>query len=52
MKKSILDLKAAQMLTKNEQKSINGGGNRCCNGVYANINYSLCSLSQNRCQLQ
>jgi hypothetical protein len=53
MKKSILELKGVNVLTKNEQKSINGGANqRCCNGAYASINYSLCSLPQNQCVLQ
>jgi len=33
MKKSILNLKGAQELTKNEQKAVSGGFNQCVNSV-------------------
>lgn len=33
MKKSILNLKGAQELSKNEQKSVNGGKNYACGSI-------------------
>lgn len=51
MKKSILNLKGVQVLTRGEQKSVNGAlGNSSCCGRYPGINCSIADLQ--RCYLQ
>ena len=58
MLKNILKLKGAQKLTKNEQKTINGGGRTLCladnvyhcrsiGGVYNNLTGECCHYEDN-----